>query len=141
MELQDVSLWIKYGVYDMVFCKEMYDRVLKALPADEPVSEYFKCFTYGGVLCAIIKILNFDFMIKKLTELKELTELTESQEMNSIVRKAFADTFEEKRKEELDLILQMYLDSKKFYPEDPIFADIVGLIKSNELPIDIDTIC
>ena len=131
LELQDISLWIKLAVYDLVFSKGIYEHVLKALPADEPVSEYFKCFTYGGVICEILKISYYGSIIKKTLE---------SGEKNKIIAKAVADTFEEKRKEELDLIVQIYSDGKKYYPEDSTFTDITDLIKSNGLPIDIDAI-
>jgi len=132
MELNDVSFWIKYEIYNKIFSSELYNAVSKKIndnPKKDPNydisnDEYFKFMLYGGFSCEIIKICHYNNIIKQFVQ---------SDNSGDPVEKAFKNTFIEIRDNEYKFLKQLYLDVIKYYHQDVIFTDINNWIKEFEL--------
>ena len=136
LSLTNISFWVKYGVYNHLFSKEVYDKILnemlKFIFNDENVASnngYLKYLLYGGLVCEIIKIFYCNDIINNLIYENDTTDSLSKKAIKNAIKKAF---LEEKEKELL-FIKQLFNDAKKYYSNDEIFNDITNLIKENGL--------
>ena len=132
MELNEVSFWIKYTVYNKIFSSELYDTVIKKIennPDSDPnynisTDNFYKFMLYGGLICETIKIFYYNHIIEHFNPLDKKKD---------IVKKAFQDTFIEEKNKEIKFIKQLYGDAIKYFHQDDIFTDITNLINDNGL--------
>lgn len=136
MSLKNISFWIKYGVYNHLFSKEVYDKILnemlKFVFNDENVASnngYLKYLLYGGLVCEIIKIFYCNGIIDSLIYENDTTDSLSKKAIKNAIKK----TFMEEKDKELLFIKQLFNDAKKYYSNDEIFNDITNLIKENGL--------
>lgn len=132
VELNGVSFWIKYAVYNKIFSSELYNLIMKKIEKDHGSNpdynisndNYYKFMLYGGLICETIKIFYYNHIIKQFDYLDK---------KKNIVEKAFQDTFIEEKNNEIKFIKQLYEDAVKYFHQDDIFNDITRLINENGL--------
>ena len=136
LSLTNISFWVKYGVYNHIFSKEAYEKILnemlKFIFNDENVASnngYLKYLLYGGLVCEIIKIFYYNDIIDSLIYENDTIDSLSKKAVKNAIKK----TFLEEKEKVLLFIKQLFNDAKKYYSNDEIFNDITNLIKENGL--------
>ena len=121
-KLSNVKFWFtKYMIYETIFSKDFYINV-KEKVKDINISEdeYMKYLMLGGIHCTVVKNAYYKGAIEQ------------SSKSDDIVQKVLCDFVKDEYNKNVTLLLEIYEDIKKYYPDDKeTFSKVPQLLSEN----------
>ncbi len=127
-KLDNITFWYtKYMIYDFIFSKDYYDLVKEKLKNyDISNVDYMKYLMLGGIFCTVVKNSYYKCTIDEFSE------------SDNNVQKAFCNYIKDEYNKNITLLLEIYEDIKKYYPDDKeTFSDVPQILSENNTFIEI----
>jgi hypothetical protein len=113
--IEDVSFWVRFKAYNLLFHRELYDSMKHAQPLEDAgqrdLREFLALFSLGGVKCEVIKIFHCNGAMKQL-------EASGQTNGAPLAHQAVCSVFVEKKQASLHLLRDVVTDMRTHFAED-----------------------
>lgn len=127
---ENISFSTKINVYGALFSRTIYETTRNKVMNKNDT--YYGLFLYGGIICESLKINLHENVISSLKNKKSSNNSDESD----IARYAVILACNEKKRESIQLINELYNDVKTYFEHNEIYQYVTDFIQENNIQIE-----
>ncbi len=123
---ENISFSTKINVYGALFSRTIYEKTKETVMNKNET--YYGLFLYGGIICESIKMNLHENVVLSL-------ENKNNSDEQDIAKYAVILACNEKKRESIQLIKELYNDVKTYFQDNEIYRYVLDFIEENDIKI------